>query len=166
MLIMKNCIFLILGFALTLLFSQSGCVSRNMAQINDSIEAEQLFTGWPLPEQYEYYYYGRELSPTAFLALDKSYTLKSEFWTQISPTIKIKELWEGEFTTRHFTREKEFRGKEILSMDNKRIGMIYTRNHWVTAWFNEPGTNQIVIPPPEPSPSQSRPGADNNSSNR
>lgn len=162
---MKNCNFLILGLVLTLLLSLSSCVSRNMAHINDSMEAEQLFTGWPLPEQYEYYYYGRELTPIAFLALDKNYKLQSEFWTRIFPTIKMREFWQGNFKIRHLTGDKEFKGKEIMSENNKRIGMIYTRNHWVTAWFNEPDTNQIVIPPPEPSPSQSRPGADSNSNN-
>ncbi|WP_163335688.1 hypothetical protein [Desulfopila sp. IMCC35008] len=160
---MKNRIVLTLILALTLLLSQNGCVSRNMANINDSMEAEQLFTGWPLPEQYEYYYYGRELSPIAFLALDKNYTLQSDFWTRIFPTIKMKEFWQGEFTIRNLRLDNEFKGKEILSKDNKRIGMIYTRNYWVTAWFNESETHQIVIPPPEPSPAQSRPGADNNS---
>lgn len=160
---MKNCNFLLLGLALILLLS--GCVGRNMAHINDSMEAEQLFTSWPLPDQYEYYYYGRDLGPIAFLALDKSYELQSEFWTRIFPTIKMKEFWQGEFKTRYLTNDNEFKGKEIMSSDNKRIGMMYTRNYWVTAWFNEPETNQIVIPPPEPSPAQSRPGADSSSNN-
>jgi hypothetical protein len=162
-LIMKNRTILILGLVLALLVS--GCVSRNMAKIKDSMEAKQLFTGWPLPDQYEYYFYGRNIGPVAFLALDKNYELQSEFWTRIFPTIKMKEFWQGEFKTRHFINDNEFKGKEILSVDNKRIGMMYTRKYWVTAWFKEPGSKQIIIPPPEPSPAQSRPGADNSSHN-
>ena len=146
--------------AVVTLLLLGGCTGRDMVHVNRSMKAETIFQSWPLPEEYDYYYYGRDISPEAFLALDKQFTMQSDFWKKIFPTIRMREFWKDEFKTRWMGIDNDFRGMELISSDNRKIGLIYTKNYWVTAWFPEPGSNLVTIPPPEPAPSQSRPGKD------
>ena len=140
--------------AVALLLLQTGCAKRDMADVNNSMKAEEFFTSWPLPEQYEYYYAGRDIKPTAFLALHKDYTLDSKFWTKITPTEEMKETWKDEFSMKVLTTTTEFKGFEVALSSGEHVGMVYSRNYWVTAWPLEPGSKQMVIPPPELSPIQ------------
>ncbi len=151
---------ILLIIAATLLLLQTGCVKRDMADVNRSMKAEEIITGWPLPDEYEYYYYGRDITPIAFLALHKDFTIESKFWTKISPTEKMKEFWREEFKMKLLHSTTEFRGSEITTSDGKHVGMMYSRYYWITAWPEEPGSNKMVIPPPELAPNQERPGQD------
>lgn len=132
----------------------SGCTAREMATVNNSLQAEEFFQAWPLSEQYDYYYYGTTLQPIAYLALNRNFTMESKFWTKITPTREMIDHWKSEFDTKILYSMNEFKGKEILSPQSTQIGLVYTRYYWVTAWFAEPNSNQVIIPPPEPSPEQ------------
>ena len=145
---------ILICLAAALLLIQTGCAKRDMADINKSMKAEETFTSWPLSEQYEYYYAGRELEPIAFLALHKDYTIESQFWTRIFPTVKMKEFWRNQFNIKLLSSSTEFKGFEITLSSGEHVGMVYSRYYWVTAWPLEPGSNQMVIPPPELSPIQ------------
>lgn len=154
---MKRNILIILLATLLL----AGCTGRDMAHINQSMEAESLFKGWPLPDQYEYYFHGTKLKPIAFLALDKTYSMESEFWTRIFPTSQMREFWQEEIQRMWLGLDDDFRGMEIVASDNQRVGYIYTRYYWVTAWSAESGSKTMIIPPPQPSSNQNQPGFEN-----
>ena len=149
---MKKSHILLLFTALTFLLS--GCVAREMATVNSSLKAEEFFQAWPLAENYQYYYYGRNIEPIAYLALNKEFTMDSQFWTPITPTPEMIERWKSEFNTKFLYSKNEFKGKEILSPQARQIGLVYTRYYWVTAWMAEPGSKKVIIPPPDLSPQQ------------
>lgn len=132
-----------------LLFIATGCASnRDMATVRISQQAQGDFFQSDNSDNYNYYSYSDGSTPVAYLALDKRYTIQSEFWY---PTEMNQAFWTGIFKERRdiFSDYDNYRASEIISSQSEVIGYVITRFYWVTAWFAEPGSNVITVPPPE-----------------
>lgn len=151
---MQKYIFFLLASSLLFLFT--GCAStRDMARVNNSLKAEGQFLN-ENPSSYNFYYYSEGGKTIAYLALDKKYILQSKFWykTDMNAALWIDAFRETDFP---YGEYDDFQGKEIVSSGSEIIGYVITRYYWVTAWFTEPGSTVITIPPPSRSGSQRDP---------
>lgn len=129
----------------TLLFT--GCASnRDMARLMYSTEAEGGFLDGGGVKNYNYYVYnGSGERPVAYLALDKKYTLESQFWY---PTGMSPALWKEYYRSADFLREDNYQARVILSSQSEKIGFMITRYYMAFAWLVEPGSSTVVVPPP------------------
>lgn len=136
-----------------------GCAStRDMARVVHSVEAEGAFFDKGT-DTYNYYVYdGPGSRSVAYLAVDKKYTLTSEFWYE---TAMSKTLWQEIYRDRPFMQERmmedNYRAKAIVSRDSQPIGYMLTRYYLTFAWFPEPGSTTLIVPPPELSGQQAGP---------
>jgi hypothetical protein len=145
---MKKSLLPLLIFSLLLMLSN--CVStRDMAQVRNSAEAERMFFNGQVADKYNYYYYGPENKPIALLALNKNYSIQSQFWHATSLDNSTLQNWVALFENDLFKDESEYRGREIVSPQSQTIGLVLSRYYWVTAWFEDADSSIITIPPPE-----------------
>lgn len=136
--------------AALLMFLQGGCgAPRQMAKVIGDTEAEQIFLSPEPREDYTFYAYGPEAEPIALLALDQRYRLESRFWFPLKPTAAVRKDWAALVRGRSFRNGSEFRGKKLLSPEGETVGFVLSSYHRVTAWFAEPGSPIVTIPPPE-----------------
>ena len=94
---------------------------------------------------YRYYFSGRTEWPSAVMALDASYTIKSEFWKpvdlegdELSKWLESTVNWKGPYQTRR-------NGAEILDPDGKRVGIFFSKYDNLITKFE--GTTVQVYPP-------------------
>jgi hypothetical protein len=148
----KNMVILLIA-SLALLISS--CVTtRNMANVRISNEADEQFFNRELVPNFNYFYYGPDHKPIAFLALDKNYSLESQFWHKTEPTDATLKQWANLFRKSVFFQGSSFRSWEIVSPESESIGLVLSRHHLVTAWFEDKNRNVITIPPPDLTPMQ------------
>lgn len=136
----------------------SGCAGREYLHVRLNHEVENVFRQDGMLPEYAYFYNGPESEPIALLAVDKRYSLASEFWTPMKDGDARYQGWinlfkriNGDYDDIAYIRI-DYRGSEILSETGERIGMAYSRYDWIVSWRGE--GNRLVIPPPQPSPSQ------------
>ncbi|WP_163337008.1 hypothetical protein [Desulfopila sp. IMCC35008] len=141
-----------------LVMGLSGCADRQFLAVRVNHEVERVFREGTMLPNYTYYYNGPENEPIALLALDKRYQLNSEFWTRCEENDARYPGWikefirlNGDFDDINYVRI-DYKGNEILSETNERIGMVYSRYDWIVTWRGE--GNELIIPPPQPSTSQ------------
>lgn len=137
-----------LAIPLLLLFGGCG-VSRNMATINNSSDAEPFFFDQESSSAYNLYYHGPDDEPIAYLALQKDYRLQSDFWFTLRMNEAVRKRMTDLVADSSFRRGSEYIGKEIIAPGGETISYILTSYHWVTAWFDEADPGMITIPPPE-----------------
>lgn len=134
-------------FALSLIVLLTGCaLNRDMARVSYSARAEGQFFEGDGGDTYNFYSYWEGSKPVAYLALDKKYQLQGRFWYETAMSAGI---WKDLQKYRSLNSHEQYRGLEILSSRSEPIGYVLTKYHWVTAWFAEPGTTTVTIPPPE-----------------
>lgn len=135
-----------------------GCgPSRDYARVAMNWEVDHHFKSGRLQPEYRYYFNGPTAEPIALLALKKQYQLNSEFWHEITVSAQLQS-WVKSFSENFGEVDDienvtiNYRGLELLDENGQRIGMLYTRYHWVVAWWGE--GNEIIVTPPEPSGGQ------------
>lgn len=149
---MKTFHYFLIG--VVVLATLNGCTAnRKVALVRNSVEAEKFFFNDTASVNFNYFYYGPERKPIALLALDKRYTIESEFWTKADFNGPALQNMPGK-PGHTFLLGTEYRGQEIVSPNSETIGMVYSRYYWVTAWFDKENDTKITIPPPELSRSQ------------
>ena len=94
---------------------------------------------------YRYYFSGTTQWPSAVMALDASYKIKSEFWKavdlegdELSTWLESTVNWKGPYQTRR-------NGAEILDPDGKRVGIFFSKYDNLVTKFE--GTTVQVYPP-------------------
>lgn len=128
----------------------AGCASiQNRASVNTSSKAAELFLSGVAAPGYTYYFYGRTSDPIAMLALDTDFTINSQFWTPVEVTDSLPEHWSRTFNKGMTPTRSPYKGIEIIAPDSTSIGLVYSRYYRVTAWFEDPASNVVTIPPPE-----------------
>lgn len=143
-----------------LMFTGCAATNREYARVHKTLEVDRLFRQGIMYPQYRYFYNGPASEPIALLALDRSYSFSSRFWTEFDDESQLRN-WMEDF--RRLTGDWDdieyvvidYEGSEILSRENARIGMAYSRYDWIVVWWGEGG--ELVIPPPRPSNSQRGP---------
>jgi hypothetical protein len=148
-------------FVLLIIMGLGGCTDRQYLHVRMNHEVEQVFRQGVMLPEYAYFYNGPESEPIALLALSKNYQLNSEFWTRCEENDERYPGWiaefirlNGGFDDINYVRIN-YKGNEILSETNERIGMVYSRYDWIVTWRGE--GNELFIPPPQPSGSQHPP---------
>jgi hypothetical protein len=131
----------------------TGCATtRDTAKLIYRADAEGAFLDNGAAEKYNYYIYnGSGERPAAYLALDKKYTFTSQFWY---PTKMGSSQWREIYKSTAFLREDDYQAKAIISSQSETIGYMLTRYYQVFAWLTEPGSSNVVVPPPDLSPMQ------------
>lgn len=150
-------VFLILAVGITV----SGCAAdREYARMHVTLEVDSLFRQGTMLPQYRYFYNGPKSEPIALLALDRSCSFTSKFWTEFDDERQLQ-VWirefqrlTGDWDDIEYVRY-DYQGIEILGKEHERIGMAYSRYHWLVAWWGDDG--ELVIPSPSPSKIQRGP---------
>lgn len=156
--------YLLVLVALPVILLLAGCaLNRDMARVSYSAKAEGQFFDRNGGENYKFYTYWEGSEPIAYLALDKKYQLQSRFWYETAMSAGIWKDLPNQRLVRDYER---YRGVEIISPQSEPIGYVYSRYHWVTAWFVEPGSTTITIPPPQRSGLQPDPNNDDDDDDR
>lgn len=151
---MRSNIFFIIIVALLL----SGCVAgREYLPVRSAPAVESSFQSAQFEPGYTYYYFGPDSEPRALLALDERYTLESVFWHEFSEEAQFNSWIDDLNRLRGRFNDfdgvvVDYKGLNIYDPANNKIGMIYSRFHWVVAWRGE--GNELVIAPPEPNGNQ------------
>lgn len=140
---------------------QSGCITaREYASVKKTLEVDRAFQSGELNPAYVYYYNGPDRAPHALLALERNYELKSMYWHEFSGNGQLQswmsemQRMTGEFDDLEYVTV-DYRGMVIFDPDKKKIGMIYTKYHWVVAWMGE--GQSVYVTQPEPSGIQRAP---------
>jgi hypothetical protein len=137
----------LLLFALPVFLLLTGCaLNRDNARVIYSAKAEGQFFDRNGGKNYNFYTYWEGSEPIAYLALDKKYQLQGRFWYETAMSAGIWKDLPNQRSERYFDR---YLGMEIVSPQSEPIGYVYSKYHWVTAWFAEPGSTTVTIPPPE-----------------
>jgi len=151
-----------LVFWLLLVAVLSGCAAdRQYVQVRRNAEVESIFRSGSLTPGYRYYFTGPDAEPIALMALGSDYHLRSMFWHEFSTSFQLNDwitgfdrIW-GQLDDIAFVTII-YRGHEILSRDNRRIGMIYSKYDWVVAWWGD-DEHDIYVTQPEPGGNQRAP---------
>lgn len=154
----RGCVLWILLFSIGI----SGCAAdRDYVKVQRNFGVEKYFRSGKLEPGYRYYYTGPDGEPIALMALDRQYTLMSMFWHEFKSSYQMQSwirdfdrIW-GQLDDIEYVTII-YKGSEILSRDNTRIGMIYSKYDWVVAWWGEK-SNEIYITQPEPGGNQRAP---------
>lgn len=130
-----------------------GCAgNRNMARMVYTAEAEGAFFDSRGSKSFNYFVYdGPGSRPVAYLALEKQYTLQSEFWRS---TAMSKSLWSEVYRDPVFFGEERYQAKAIVATSGETIGYMITRYYFATAWFADDTKTTVVVPPPDIAPQQ------------
>ena len=95
---------------------------------------------------YVYYYSGRDQWPSAVMAIEPGYTIKSEFWKpvglegeELSEWLKTTTIWKE-------SRQTRLNGAEILDPNGKRVGIFFSKFDNLVTKFE--ADNVIHVYPP------------------
>ncbi len=125
-----------------------GCASGPRGKVVVDSEVKKLFSSATIIPQHNYYYYGRQQSPVAIIALQEKYQLVSRLWTplpqpeqQLAPLISNTRQQRSSMCT--------FTGAVIKAPDGTDAGYWYAKWHLTSVRIPEPGKIE-VFPPAEP----------------
>lgn len=114
-----------------LLLLSSGCASmplKNYGSIVAEGRVMEAFDKFQVNPNYDYFYSGSEVYPSAVMGLDKSYTLESDLWKKVDMTpAKLREIvisMKDKAATVNFTAS--LHGFAILDNKGKQIGVWYS----------------------------------------
>jgi hypothetical protein len=141
--------FMIIAFTLLLL---TGCAGNRVMY---NAEAEGAFFDSRGSDNFSYFVYEGPGSRTvAYLALDKRYTLQTQFW---SKTAMNKALWNETYRDMGYKGFENYQARSIVATSGEILGYLITRYYYVTAWFVDDTKTTVVVPPPQRSPQQGSP---------
>ncbi len=128
----------------------SGCVSSqgNYGKLVYDDMVKKDFESFRVDPQYNYYYYGTNTFPQAFMGLSKNIELVSSFWKPIDLTPEILHNWIWLHAKRK-SGDVDRYGSQILEKGGKQIGIWYSLEGWQQWTTVETlGENQIRISSP------------------
>ncbi|WP_028585384.1 hypothetical protein [Desulfogranum mediterraneum] len=131
---------------LLLLFFLLGCAPSGQGgrwQLDS--RAEQIFTSVTLLENHSYYYTGSRVEPTAVIALDNRFTLKSRLWTRREVDRQVLAGWMQRYRMDH-SIHCPYRGGTILTPDQQVAGIWYSRDLANTIRVPAAGLITIYLP--------------------
>ncbi len=134
---------LVAGAAATLL----GCAPcEECGSLKRQHEVTNLFLNNEIIPGYDYYYNGREQWPSAIMAIDPNYSIKSDFWKpvglegdELSKWIRSTTLWKP-------SRRTSLNGAEILDPNGKRVGVFFSKYDNLITKFEADNVIQVYPP--------------------
>ncbi|WP_319548730.1 hypothetical protein [Desulfogranum marinum] len=125
-----------------------GCASAPRGKVVVDSAVEKLFSSATVIPGHNYYYYGRQQSPVAIIALQQKYQLVSRLWTSLKqPEQQLASLINN--TRQQRNSMCTFSGAVIKAPDGTAAGYWYAKWHLTSVRIAEPGKIE-VFPPAEP----------------
>jgi hypothetical protein len=108
-----------------------GCAtmgSKNYGSIVPDGRVMEAFDRFQVDPNYDYFYSGSEVYPSAVIGLDKSYTLESDLWKKLDMTpVKLKEIVTNmKFKSATVNFRSPLHGFAIFDDSGKQIGVWYS----------------------------------------
>jgi len=132
----------LLGISVFIMMVLSGCL-ENYGRLNRSSEIQKAFESNQVPEEYNYYFYGRRNQPYAVMGLDASYNLRSRMWRKVEPdTAEFKNM------TRFVWADLGYYpyGANILDPEGQKVGIMHTSSIMVAVKFDKEAKTVEVMP--------------------
>lgn len=124
------------------------CADSPRGRLDYGNGVAKLFTSATIIPGHSYYYFGRQSSPVAIIALKSEYQLESRLWTRLAdPTQSLASLIEASRYQRNFGCT--FNGALIITPDGSQGGYWYSKWETTSIRTSEPGKIE-VFPPAEP----------------
>lgn len=144
-----------LAICLFLLIIIQACADSPRGRLDYGNGVANLFTSATVIPDHTYYFFGRQSSPVAIIALKEEYQLESRLWTQLKePDQALASLIEASRYQRNFGCT--FSGALIITPDGSQGGYWYSKWDTTSIRTPEPGTIE-VFPPVEPSSGPCKP---------
>lgn len=118
----------------------TGCAS-GYGRLQHTDEVTQMFRSGDLPQDYVYYYNGRDHIPYAIIGVSPDYRHTSDHWRQVDPKsaefrYMVEHLWQP--YGYHYPS-----GAYILDDSGKRIGIWWARYYYTTVALGE--NNEVTV---------------------
>ena len=119
------------ALCILILLSCVGCAtmgSKNYGSIVPDGRVMEAFDRFQVNPNYDYFYSGSEVYPSAVIGLDKSYTLESDLWKKLDMTpVKLKEIVTNmKFKSATVNFRSPLHGFAIFDDSGKQIGVWYS----------------------------------------
>lgn len=122
----------------------AGC--DNYGKLQRDRGLTKAFESQSLPNDYTYYYYGRDNMPYAIMGIESEYRLQSELWHVVDiQTDRFKNMVKWIWTEHNYTPF----GAYMLGAGGKKLGIWYSSIGHATVDVNE-GQKTIVVIPDKP----------------
>lgn len=134
---------LLLGSGLAL----TGCVTcTDCGSLHRQNDISTMFWNYEAVPGLNYYYTGPEDRPSAVMAMEPSYTVKSSFWKPIGLSGDELSKWmEERFQWKQSSR-MQFNGAEIHDPNGKRVGIFFSKFDDLVTKFQS--DNVVEVYPP------------------
>ena len=130
---MKNIItgLTMLGLVMIVLILVSGCASKNskFAALRHDDQVKKTFEDFIVPQGYNFYYFGQEQNPKAFVGISKNFVLESSMWKPIELTSDILHKWIWFQANRRKGDLRRF-GSNIIGPNKEHVGVWYSLEDW------------------------------------
>jgi hypothetical protein len=135
-----------------MLLSSAGCAGtlfKNYGSIVPDGRVTNAFDKYQINPNYNYYYSGSEVYPSAIIGLDKAYSLDSDLWKKVDMTpAKLRELvtyMKDKATTVNF--KGPLHGFAMLDDKGKEIGVWYSILEAKTSLKMKDNQTVIIVTP-------------------
>jgi hypothetical protein len=133
----------VVGVVATLL----GCAPcEECGSLKRQHEITNLFLNNEIIPGYDYYYFGRNQWPSAIMAIEPSYSVRSDFWKPVGLEGEKLSEWLKSTTIWKQSRRARLNGAEILDPNGKRVGIFYSKFDNLITKFE--ANNVIQVYPP------------------
>jgi hypothetical protein len=123
-----------------------GC-AENYGRLQRSEEVDELFKGYQVLPDHNYYYVGPEGRPDAIMGIQYEYTLETTQWTQFKASDDILKKWVDTINFYHNTGVQYYPyGFFILDPAGSRLGIWYSIWDWTTVMMKDDKRIQVFPP--------------------
>ena len=109
-------------------------------------EITNLFLNNEIIPGYDYYYNGRDQWPSAIMAIDPIYSIRSDFWKPVGLQGEELSVWLRETTIWKESRRTRLNGAEILDPSGKRVGVFFSKFDNLITKFEADNVIQVFPP--------------------
>ena len=109
-------------------------------------EITNLFMNNEIIPGYDYYYNGRDQWPSAIMAIDPIYSIRSDFWKPVGLQGEELSVWLRETTIWKESRRTRLNGAEILDPSGKRVGVFFSKFDNLITKFEADNVIQVFPP--------------------
>ena len=107
----------------------TGCAGGRYGRTVIDDQARQIFESYQIMPDHRYYYIGPDAWPYAVIAIQSAFTLKSDLWKPVEPSVRQMRGWFN-WPSPKAGYDSRPCGRTILSDDGRVIGLWYSVRHW------------------------------------
>ncbi len=137
-------LYLVLVGVVTTLLGCAPC--EECGSLKRQHEITNLFLNNEIIPSYDYYYNGRDQWPSAIMAIDPIYSIRSDFWKPVGLQGEELSVWLRETTIWKESRRTRLNGAEILDPSGKRVGVFFSKFDNLITKFEADNVIQVFPP--------------------